>query len=216
MAAIVVGYRPPIYGKQLEILGGAVLEALRGELPFRKSAAEVFMTAPHRGNTGFSTYFITAATFQKHSLFQSDRMANLFLEVLLHYRTQQKYLLHEFVIMPDHFHLLLTRTLTLERALQLIKGGFSFRAKKWVAHPNVAVIATLGWGSFGGEIWEKSFYDRRVRDWQEYCAFRQYIHLNPVKKGLAGTVDQYSYSSAKPGVVLDEVPQRLKPSDSGA
>jgi REP-associated tyrosine transposase len=160
------------------------------------------MAAPHRGNTGFSTYFITAATFQKHSLFQSDRMANLLLEVLLNYRSQQKYLLHEFVIMPDHFHLLLTPTLTLERALQLIKGGFSFRAKK-----------ELG---FGGEIWEKSFYDRRVRDWQEYRGFRQYIHSNPVKRGLAGAVDQYPYSSAKPGIVLDEAPQRLNPSNSAA
>jgi len=32
------------------------------------------MAAPHRGNTGFSTYFITAATFQKHGLFQSDKV----------------------------------------------------------------------------------------------------------------------------------------------
>ena len=160
------------------------------------------MAAPYRGNTGLSTYFITAAAFQKHSLFQSDRMANLLLEVLFHYRSQEKYLLHEFVIMPDHFHLLLTPTLTLERALQLIKGGFSFRAKK-----------ELG---FGGEIWEKSFYDRRVRDWQEYCAFRQYIHSNPVQKGFAGTAEEYPYSSATSGIVLDAVPQRLKPSDSAA
>jgi putative transposase len=119
------------------------------------------MAAPHRGNTGFSTYFIRAATFQKQSLFQADRMASLLVDVLLSYRTQQKYLLHEFVIMPDHFHLLITPTLTLERALQLIKGGFSFRAKREL--------------SFGGEVWQKSFYDRRVRDWEEYCAFRRYI-----------------------------------------
>src|SRR6266566_7977562 len=32
--------------------------------------------------------------------------------------------------MPDHFHVLITPTITLERALQLIKGGFSFRATK--------------------------------------------------------------------------------------
>jgi REP-associated tyrosine transposase len=160
------------------------------------------MAAPHRGNTGFSTYFITAATFQKHSLFQSDRMADLFVEVVLSYRSQHKYLLHEFVLMPDHFHLLITPTLTLERAMQLIKGGFSFRARR-----------ELG---FSGEIWEKSYHDRRVRDWQEYCAFRQYIHLNPVKKGLAGVAEQYSYSSARSGMALDAAPQRLKPSDSAA
>jgi hypothetical protein len=40
----------------------------------------------------------------------------------------------------------------------------------------------------------KSFHDRRVRDWQEHCAFRQYIHLNPVKKGLPGIAEQYPYS----------------------
>jgi putative transposase len=51
-------------------------------------------------------------------------------QVLLSYREQHKYLLHEFVLMPDHFHLLITPTLTLERALQLIKGGFSFRPKE--------------------------------------------------------------------------------------
>lgn len=56
------------------------------------------MVAPHRGNTGFGTYFITANTFQKHSLFQSERMAQLFLDVLFFYRRQQKYLLHEFVV----------------------------------------------------------------------------------------------------------------------
>jgi putative transposase len=160
------------------------------------------MAAPHRGNTGFSTYFITAATFQKQSLFQSGRMADLFVQVLLSYREQHKYLLHEFVLMPGHFHLLITPTLTLERALQLIKGGFSFRARR-----------ELG---FGGEIWEKSYHDRRVRDWQEYCALRQYIHLNPVKKGLAEIADQYSYSSASAGTALDAAPQRLKPSDSAA
>jgi putative transposase len=157
------------------------------------------MAAPHRGNTGLGTYFITAATFQKQSLFQSDRMANLFLEVLLSYRSQQKYLLHEFVVMPDHFHLLVTPTLTLERALQLIKGGFSFRAKREL--------------EFGGKIWEKSFHDRRVRDWREYCTFRRYIHLNPVKKGLAEVAEQFPYSSARAGMALDAVPQRLKPSE---
>ncbi|HEX8818102.1 MAG TPA: transposase [Terriglobales bacterium] len=160
------------------------------------------MAAPRRGNTGLGTYFITADTFQRHSLFQSERMAELFLEVVFHYRSQQKYLLHEFVIMPDHFHLLITPALTLERALQVIKGGFSFRAKR-----------ELG---FGREIWEKSFHDHRVRGWEEYCAFRRYIHLNPVKKGLVTRAEEYAYSSARPGVKLDDVPQRLKPRDSVA
>ncbi len=52
---------------------------------------------------------------------------------------------------------------------------------------------------FGGEIWEKSFYDRRVRDAEDYHVFRHYIQLNPVKKGLVAATEGYFYSSARPG-----------------
>jgi REP element-mobilizing transposase RayT len=88
----------------------------------RALAAEVLMTISHRGWTGHDTYFVTASAADKKSLLQSGRMADLFLELLRHYRGQHKYLLHEFVVMPNHFHLLLTPEVTLERALQLIKG----------------------------------------------------------------------------------------------
>jgi len=155
------------------------------------------MTIPHRGFTTNSTYFITASVFSKKCLFQSPSAADLFVEVLYHYRGQDKYLLHEFVVMPDHFHLIITPAETLERSLQLIKGGFSFRVKK-----------ELG---FGGEIWQTSFYDHRVRDGEEYGRMRSYIHQNPVRTRLVSSAELYPYSSANARWTLDEVPQRLKP-----
>jgi putative transposase len=91
------------------------------------------MAAPPRGNTGYSVYFITASTAQRAPLFRREPMARLFVEVLFHYRDHKNYLLHEFVLMPDHFHLLISPTLSLEWSLQLIKGGFSYRAKKELA-----------------------------------------------------------------------------------
>ena len=154
------------------------------------------MAAPPRGNTGYSVYFITASTFQKQSLFQSKRFSIPFMDTLLRYRLERKFLLHEFVVMSDHFHLLITPTLTLERAMQLIKGGFSYRARK-----------ELG---FAGEIWQPSYYDRRVRGGEDYANFKYYIRQNPVKRGLARTPEEYPYSSAFPGFVMDEVPERLK------
>ena len=149
------------------LLGGAALQRCDTvALEQAASAAEVpSMAAPRRGNTGYSCYFITASAFQNRNILQCDRMAGLFLDVLLHYRARGKYLLHEFVVMPDHFHLLITPRESLERAMQLIKGGFSFRAKR-----------ELG---FMHEIWQPSFYDRRVRDAEEYLAFREYIRQKP-------------------------------------
>ncbi len=155
------------------------------------------MAAPPRGNTGYSVYFITASTFQRSLLFCKEPMARLFVEVLFHYRDKKNYLLHEFVLMPDHFHLLISPVLSLERSLQLIKGGFSYRAKREVGH--------------SGEIWQLSYYDRRVRDIEDYDNFKYYMRRNPVKRGLAGSPEEYPYSSAHPGFVLDDVPLRLKP-----
>ena len=101
--------------------------------------------------------------------------------------------------MRTHFHVLLTMNanLSVERAVQLIKGGFSFRAKK-----------ELG---IAQEIWEKGFSDHRIRDSEEYSARRKYIHLNPVEAHLAQTSEEYPYSSAHAGYELDDPPQRLKP-----
>jgi len=159
-------------------------------------AAEVFMAAPLRGNTGYGVYFITASTFQKQKLFQSDRFSLPFIDTLIDYRLQRKFLLHEFVVMPNHFHLLITPIVTLGRAMQLIKGGFSHRSRK-----------DLG---YAGELWQPSYYDRRVRDVEEYVHFRYYIRQNPGKRGLAARPEEYPYSSAWAGFVADEVPGELK------
>lgn len=143
------------------------------------------------------TYFITASTAGKRHLLQTDRAAGLFIDVLYYYREQKKYQVHEFVVMPDHFHLLITPEVTLERAMQLIKGGFSYRAKR-----EIGLV---------GEIWESSFLDRRVRDDGEYDRMRQYIRNNPVKAGLTSSTEEYLFGSANLRWPVDDVPQRLKP-----
>jgi hypothetical protein len=67
----------------------------------------------------------------RRDLFQVEKIARLFIENMLSYREQKKYLLHGFVVMPDHFHLILSPTgITLERAMQCVKGGFSFQLNK--------------------------------------------------------------------------------------
>jgi REP-associated tyrosine transposase len=76
------------------------------------------------------TFFVTSSISGKRNLLQSNRSAELFVNVLYDYRKQKKFRLHEFVVMPDHFHILLTveSDSTIERVVQYIKGGFAFRA----------------------------------------------------------------------------------------
>ena len=152
-------------------------------------------TREHATNNG-QTYFVTASTWQRRALFKNPQWAELFLETLQWYRGKG-YRLHEYVVMPDHFHVLITPTITIERAVQFIKGGFSFRAKK-----------ELGSSM---EIWQRGFSDHRIRDWEDWEIHVGYIFRNPVRRKLAERAIDYPYCSAFPGSEKDEVPQWLKP-----
>jgi putative transposase len=141
------------------------------------------------------TFFITSVTAQRKAIFQRTAAAELLVDVFLDYRAQGKYLLHEFVIMPDHFHALLTPAadISLERAVQFIKGGFSFRLKS------------------GLPVWQQSFTNHRIRDDEDFHQHRAYIRMNPVRAGLAINVEAYPYSSASGKFRLEAVTRGLKP-----
>jgi putative transposase len=142
------------------------------------------------------TYFVTSQTWQRRALFRNQRWADLFLETLHSYRGRA-YLLHEFVLMPEHFHVLITPSVTLERAVQFIKGGFSFRAKKELG-------SSL-------EIWQTGFSDHRIRSADDYSQHVGYIRRNPIGRKLVEKVSDYPHCSAFPGSIKDDAPQWLKP-----
>jgi len=161
-------------------------------IPLRHSSPTV-VTA------GARTFFITSSINAKRRLLQSDRSAALFVRVLYDYRAQREFRLHEFVVMPDHFHVLLTVecSMTVERAVQFIKGGFAFRAGR-----------ELG---FSAPIWQKGFSEVRILDAEAFLRTTDYIRNNPVARHLVDEAAQFPYSSAHPGFELDPPPQGLKP-----
>ncbi|HWZ83569.1 MAG TPA: transposase [Terriglobales bacterium] len=141
------------------------------------------------------TFFITSVTAQRKTIFQRDATSDLLVDVFQHYRVQGKYLFHDFVIMPDHFHALITPApeISLEKAVQFIKGGFSFRLKSKLP------------------VWQPSFTNHRIRDDEDFARHRDYIRMNPVRAGLAAKGENYPYSSANGKFALDPMPPGLKP-----
>jgi putative transposase len=82
--------------------------------------------------------------------------------------------------------------ISLERAMQFIKGGFSFRMKE------------------NGSIWQPSFTNHRIRDWEDYERHRDYTWMNPRRAWLAPRPDAYPYSSSANVLRMDPIPQGLK------
>lgn len=143
------------------------------------------------------TFFITTVTWRRLPIFRNEGRARLLIDVFFDYRQQRKYLLHEFVIMPDHVHALVTPAteISLERAVQFIKGGFSYRLRKEEKM----------------EVWQPSFTNHRIRDREDYERHREYIRLNPVRAKLVVNAREYPYSSANQVFTMDDVTPELKP-----
>jgi REP-associated tyrosine transposase len=149
------------------------------------------------------TYFITTKSFQGSFLFQEVETARIIVTKLLEYRDKGNYLLHDFVLMPNHIHLILTPTgVSLERAMQLIKGGSSHEIH----------------GACGGRmpIWQAGFHESRVTSLADYQKKRNYIHFNPVAAKLVERSEMWPYGSASGQFKLDPIPQGLKPLASSA
>ena len=101
--------------------------------------------------------------------------------------------------MKNHVHLMITPTeITLERAMQFMKGGFSHRVGEM--------------GRATAEVWQRGFTDHRIRDAEDFAHCSEYIYLKPVRAGMCLRPEEYLYSSANPMYKKDPIPQRLKPS----
>jgi putative transposase len=121
----------------------------------------------------------------------AEPYARLFLKIIYGYKRQGRFHLHAFVVMPEHVHLLFTPAIdiSLERAMQFIKGGYSH-------------AAGVEFGS-RREIWQRGFTDHRVRNVEDFENHRTYIHQNPVERRLVISAPEYRYGSAFPGFKLD-------------
>ena len=123
--------------------------------------------------------YVTTATHDRRPIFEISRVAELFIDTLLHYRTLGHYKLHAYVVMPDHVHLVLTpQSITLAQAVGLIKNGFSNRLDTQLP------------------MWEDSFTAYSIANNHDLEVVRAYLHQLPVRANLAAAAELYPHSSA--------------------
>ena len=92
------------------------------------------------------------------------------------------YLLHAWVVMPNHVHLLLTPKIDPSVALPRLKGASARKAK-------------LLLGLTGQTFWQDESYDHLVRSQDEFERIENYILQNPLRAGLARSEEEYPWSS---------------------
>jgi putative transposase len=130
-----------------------------------------------------ATYFVSVTTAGMRPWFNQPELAEA-LAHLIYARRGKSVLLHAFVVMPDHYHLV--ATLLGEHRIPAVVGGINSLSARQV---NACVERE-------GRLWARRFYDHVVRNENDFQECVAYVHDNPRAAGLVQEAADYQFSSA--------------------
>ncbi len=135
------------------------------------------MAQPFHFEINGAIYFITTR-LKDIGFFLNKNEIEVIVETIRGLASSREMRLYAYVVMPNHFHVLI-KPLRSEISLlmQLIKGRSSRRINK-------------------GNLWQKGFFDFTIMTEEKFREKFNYIHYNPVKSGLVEKAEDYKFSSA--------------------
>ena len=131
-----------------------------------------------------------------------EPIARMFVDALQFYRSRGEMLLHAWVVMPEHVHLLVTPLRgSISDMMELLKRYTSRQILAWCkAHGREDDLHFFAdRGRIDGErysVWMRSFRSVPLQGDQAVLDKIAYIHGNPVRRGLAATPEEWPWSSA--------------------
>ncbi|MCF7857988.1 MAG: transposase [Candidatus Cloacimonetes bacterium] len=151
-----------------------------------------------------SPYFLTLNVFLKIPIFTNSSYMNIILNNFEFYRKEQKLRIYAFVIMDNHIHLIASHTNDLSGVVRNLK---SYSAKKlidclkhdkreWILKllseykPDFKQDSTY-------QFWQEGNHPKQIQNIKMFNQKAEYMHYNPVKRGLVQNEVDWIYSSAR-------------------
>jgi putative transposase len=162
-------------------------------------------------------HFITCSCYHRQPLLETAKRRDLFLKVLEEVREKYQFVVIGYVVMPEHFHLLISepQERTPSTVMQALKLGFARRVliqkfrRSNPAQPELFPRTPQ-------HVWQKRFYDFNIWTGRKRVEKLRYIHRNPVKRGMVTAPELWRWSSyrayafGEPGPVVVNDWQVLK------
>lgn len=157
-------------------------------------------------------YFVTTTVCGRMPIFHWDNYCNIIIRNLNFYREAYRFKLLGYVLMPEHLHLI---SLPVgERNISDIMRSFkSYTAKEILEELRREGKRRL-LGSFANQakrgrnqqhqVWMHGFADKNVFCKEFFLQKLDYMHSNPVKRGLVESPTDYKYSSARNYLLGDQ------------
>lgn len=132
-------------------------------------------------------HFITCSCYHRQPILGTPQRRDLFLRVLEQVRQKYRFVVLGYVVMPEHFHLLMSEPQlgTPSTVLQAVKLGF---ARRVLLQGETPIASPL-------HIWQRRFYDFNVWTEAKRIEKLRYLHRNPVTRGLVEQPEEWPWSS---------------------
>ena len=150
----------------------------------------------HRYYGSGDFHFITCSCFQRQPFLGTPQRRDLFLRQLEQVRRRYRVVVLGHVVMPEHFHLLISEPQrgTPSTVLQALKLGFTRRVLgEWQRRRQTGQQEL--WEPMPHHLWQPRFYDFNVWSERKRIEKLRYMHQNPVKRGLVLEPQQWRWSS---------------------
>ncbi len=138
-------------------------------------------------------HFITCSCYQRKPWLGTDPRRDLFLRLLEQVRLRYRFVVLGYVVMPEHFHLLICEPQEGDpsKAMQILKQRFAqliLRRPRRKQNDQQLASAPI-------HVWQARFYDFNVWTERKRVEKLRYMHRNPVKRGLVSEPQQWPWSS---------------------
>jgi len=147
-------------------------------------------------------HYVTGVTYRRVPLFRTDESCSLFLESLLETRIKDPFKLVGYVLMPDHFHLLVNPIeLNISKVIGKLKGRAASKILRNLRERGEVSILNspkLGRPLASGQthaVWLQDFSSIDLWSNKFIRQKLNYTHMNPVRAGLCDHPAKWRWSS---------------------
>ena len=152
-------------------------------------------------------HYLTASTYRRARVFDSQRIRLHFVKTLAELRVRLGFKLLGYVLMPEHFHLLIwpgeradpskiVQSLKERTAIFILRNLRDNQHHPWCGKMLARLTLPSTVQHHGpGRVWQRRFYDLNVWSERKRLEKLNYMHGNPVKRGLVTSPDLWAWSS---------------------
>jgi len=141
------------------------------------------------------SYFITVVTQNREPILIEN--IDLLRESFRRSRVKYNYQIDSIVILPDHFHTIITPQISTEysKIISFIKRSFIYGLDENLKQRLKTHLTSSQYHRQHSGVWQRRFYEHTIRDENELYHYMLYIQNNPIKHGLITTDEEWKYSS---------------------